>query len=288
MQRSRLSFALIGVFLLTWSVGVFADSYQDLQTGANQFGSILEKTIQEHAAEQADVVTEGKEEFFPMEANASSSSEKRGGGLEASGFVTFRFNGVPYALTDVPVNAWFAPYIRDVANRGIVSGYRNTDGIPTGIFGPERSVSIEELSKMAVEAAHVDQGSCPKEPKNSAATLRWSAPYISCAEKYSFAVYADATVDVSRPATRAEVVMTLLQAFGVALRTPPAHFPLTDVTASTLFSPAITTALQDGIVSGYTHPDGSLTGNFGPENPVNRAEVSKIVSLAVQVYGETR
>ena len=47
---------------------------------------------------------------------------------------------------------------------------------------------------------------------------------------------------------------------------------------------AIKTAAMDGIVSGDTDAKGTLTGAFGPERPINRAEVSKILSVAIQVY----
>ena len=61
---------------------------------------------------------------------------------------------------------------------------------------------------------------------------------------------------------------------------------LKDVTDSTLFSSAIFTAYADRIVSGETDASGNPTGYFFPERPVNRAEVAKIVSLALQVYGK--
>ncbi len=236
--------------------------------------------------DQADMQLESTDEFFPNSGGSSSSTRRLVDPIVESRFVIFRLDGVPYELKDVPVTAWFAPYVRDVAERGIVSGYRSALGVPTGIFGPERNVSIEELAKMSVEAAKINRGPCSVKPKNVAAEKSWSALYITCAELNGFAVYADGTVNILRPATRAEVVMTVLQAFGVALReTAPTGPKLKDVTASTLFSSAIFTALQDGIVSGFADAAGNPTGFFGPEKFVNRAEVSKIISLAVQVYG---
>ncbi len=283
------SMRLISFFLLvifSAPVAAFADPYLDLQTGADGFEHVLKNDIEDHTAEQLEMKLQAGDEFFPESGSGSSSSRRGGTDISTNQFVTFRLDGVPYVLKDVPSIAWFAPYVRDVAGRGIVSGYRDAENVPTGIFGPERSVSIEELAKMSIVAAGLNPGECWEAPKNAGAQKSWSAAYIRCAELHNLAVYADGTVDILRPATRAEVVMTVLQAFGVQLRdSPPANVNIKDVTASTLFSSAIYTALGDGIVSGDSDSGGNLTGRFRPESFINRAEVSKIISLAVQLYG---
>ena len=48
---------------------------------------------------------------------------------------------------------------------------------------------------------------------------------------------------------------------------------------------AIETAANDGIVSGYADAEGNATGLFKPLDFVNRAEVAKMITLALQVYG---
>lgn len=275
-------FLTVGILSAVMPVYAGADPYQDLQTGADTFQNVLQRDSNEHAQDQADLKLQSTDEFFPQSGSGSSSSRESA----SSPFVTFRIGAMSYILTDVPSTAWFAPYVRDVADQGIVSGYKNADGTPNGLFGPEKNVSIEELAKMAVLGARLSLSSCEDPPKNVAAQKSWSATYIKCSERRNFAVYADGSVDIRRPATRGEVVMTVLQAFGVSLRdTPPSGPELKDVTAATLFSSAIFTALQDGVVAGFSDAAGNPTGYFGPEKPVNRAEVSKIISLAVQLYG---
>lgn len=262
----------------------FANPSEDLQSRVNRFLPLLEQDQSEQRADNADLLLEDGDAFFP--ASGTGSSSRASDPRAASPVVLFRLNGTEYALHDVPSSAWFAPYVRDAADRGIVSGYRDAAGVPTGEFGPERSVSVEELAKMALLAAALDTSGCPAVPRNAGAKTSWSAPFIACAEQLALAIYTDGTVDITRPATRAEVVMTVLQAFGVSLReSPPPGLPLKDVTASTLFSSAIFTAVDDGVVAGDSDASGRPTGVFGPERPVNRAEVAKIVSLAVQVYG---
>jgi hypothetical protein len=48
-------------------------------------------------------------------------------------------------------------------------------------------------------------------------------------------------------------------------------------------SPAIGLAAYHGFVEGDRSPDGVLLNRFRPNNPINRAEVAKIVALVRQV-----
>lgn len=266
------------LFLVYPAVAV-ADSFQRLQGERLRFGIVLTAEVSDDAAESKELELQSGDLFDSSDENISSS---RRPAIEQDGFVAFRINDVPYSLKDVPVGVWFAPYVRDVANRGIVSGYRNAQGVPTGIFGPERNVSIEELAKMAVQASGFSVDRCQLPAKNALAAGRWSERFLACAEQQGFVVYSDGTVDPGRPATRAEVVMTVLQAFGSSLRASEGQKAIfSDVTSSTLYIDAIYTAVADGIVSGYVTPKGST---FAPEKPINRAEVSKILSIALQVY----
>jgi hypothetical protein len=117
------------------------------------------------------------------------------------------------AFRDVPRDAWFAPYVRVAAEQGIVGGYQDAQGNLLGEYKPENPVSLEEVAKIAVVAAYVDVLSCPAS-KNVTASGSWSMGYVGCAESRGWGVFSDATADVKRPATRAEVVFTVLQALG--------------------------------------------------------------------------
>lgn len=262
------------------------DSYTELQRHIQLIGPLLLEESADTQWEIKDAQLESGVDFFPDDGSVSSS--RRLEDIQGSDkFVVFRLLGVPYLLKDVSLQQWFAPYVRDMAERGIVSGYRDSTGVPTGMFGPERSVTMEELAKMALEASHLDKSVCPITARNPLAKDRWSAEYLSCAEYYSFAAYSDGTVDPSRPATRAEVVMTVLQSFGVQLQDMTAQDVIfTDVSPATIFASAIKTAAAAGIVSGFIDERGNSTGLFGPEKTVNRAEVSKILSLALQIYSK--
>ena len=57
---------------------------------------------------------------------------------------------------DVPQNAWFSTYVQQAADMGIVSGYSDSAGNPTGYFGPADTVSVTQSLKMEIGAAGMD------------------------------------------------------------------------------------------------------------------------------------
>lgn len=200
-------------------------------------------------------------------------------------YLTIRVGAKEVVLRDVPLKEWFAPYVRSIAELQLVSGYRDADGNPTGAFGPADPVTLEQVAKVAVLAAGIDATSCRVPPANLSASGTWSAQYVGCAEQRDWAVFADPLSDLRRPATREEVVMTILQSFNREFDVDTASLTFTDVEKTGAYAPAIAKAATDGVVSGYTDGEGNLTGTFGPKNDVTRAEFAKIVSVSLQLYG---
>lgn len=232
----------------------------------------------------ADADAYGREMEFQLDGSLFPGGETGPSPGTSPEFVTVTVDGRPLAFADVPVREWFAPYVRSIAERGIISGYRSADGIPLGSFGPADSVTLEQVAKVALYAAGADVSSCETEIPNPSATA-WAVLFVTCAQQSQWSAYSDSTVDVTRPATRAEVVATVLQAFAVQTGNIGGE-TFTDVGSSTLYAAAIERAAKDGIVNGYADAAGHPTGAFGPDDAVNRAEFAKIVTLALEVYGE--
>jgi len=282
MQRP---FSLL--FLVIFSVPVFAAaaSIDSLATDAQKFNAVLDHAVLEENAESADAAREAGEEMFPAVVSGSGSSSSRRGVIEEDPkYVTAHVDGYPVVFTDLPKTEWFAPYVREVINQSIVSGYRDANGLPKGLFGPADRVTLEQLAKIAVQVGRVDTATCGGELKNESAQGRWSEVYILCAEQRGWAVFSDGSAVVDKPATRAQVVATLLQSFTVKYDQRTGKV-FSDVDGSVEFANAIETAANDGIVSGYADAEGNATGLFKPLDFVNRAEVAKMITLALQVYG---
>ena len=235
--------------------------------------------------QQAEAEFQSAQELFPAGQGSSSSAGKLDEQRDerTSDFLSVKVDGVLVTFRDVPRTSWFAPYVRAIAEQGIVSGYRDESGTPTGEFGPADNVTIEQMAKVMLYASGNDIQTCQGTPLNQTASGSWSASFISCSEKLQWLVYSDGSADVHRPATRSEVIATLLQAFGK--KTPErTGDSFSDVTLTTLYGASIEQAKRDGIVSGYTDSDGNPTNTFGPEDPVTRAEFAKIVTGGMQVY----
>lgn len=277
MQRIA-AFSLLG--LLCSMQTVAASDFDYLLGDVEKFNADMQYMIDESTADNEERAFQLSPDLFPPNEEADDST----GIIErAETHVTAKIDGIPVTFSDVPTDQWFAPYVRTALELGIVSGYRDADGRLLGVFGPQDSVTIEQLAKIALEASGQDLSTCTGSPKNKTAQASWSAPYIYCAEQMGLAVYSDGAVLVGRGASRSEVVVTVMQVFGVPF-TRGTGETFGDVTASTQFSGAIEQAARDALVGGYTDETGVPTGMFGPADPVNRAEIAKIISLALELY----
>lgn len=279
-MRSSAVAIFLGVLLPSF---VLASALDDVVNDAGSFTGVLQQMQAEQSGQSADQLRESGSEVFPATGLGGSSSRPSGVD-ENPTFLTARVDGVPVIFRDVPKVAWFAPYVRDVTEQGIVSGYREADGTLKGLFGPADSLTIEQLAKIAVQVAKVDLSACGSVLKNTAVKGSWSEAYIRCAEQRGWAVYADGSVDALRLARRAEVVATLLQALGVKIEQRTGGI-FTDVDSSVEFAAAVEMAAKAGVIAGDSDAQGNATGTFRPIDPVNRAEVAKIITMALQVYG---
>ncbi|MBI3331538.1 S-layer homology domain-containing protein [Candidatus Peregrinibacteria bacterium] len=189
--------------------------------------------------------------------------------------------GENVTFTDVPQSGWFAHYVFTVVKGGVMSGYKDPQGNPVGRFGPENPVTTGELAKLAHEVAGIDEEKTNTRAQNRMAAGEWFAPYIASAEALDWLIYQDTQIDLLRPATRGEVIVTLLQALDIPLEWPKGDLFI-DVTRRTTYSAAIETAARAKIVSGSTDEQGKLL--FRPQAPINRAEIAKILSILIDEY----
>lgn len=186
----------------------------------------------------------------------------------------------PVLYRDVPVDAWFAPFVSLLVEQKIAQGYTTESGKPTGEFGVANPVTRAEVLKMALDAAGKGDDLPTLAPNNRSARTTWAAGYVRRAEDLGLTVFAG-NPDVNAPATRGEVVQTILETMGFPIGKTLSTFA--DVPADHPYSRAIALAAFDGFVEGDTAPDGTPLNRFRPDDAINRAEVAKIIALAVEV-----
>lgn len=191
-------------------------------------------------------------------------------------------DGKTVTLFDVSQSAWYATYVRTAAEAGIVSGYEDTQGNPTGEYGPSNRITIAEALKIAVEGAGYDSDAYGRVIA-SGYSDHWASKYVSVAKAENFAI-AQGTLHLDRSATRAEVASMFTSAFLVNIEVSPTDSRFTDVNTSTEGAASIEALSRDEVVSGDTDENGKATGTFRPLDAINRAEVAKIVILAREQY----
>lgn len=227
---------------------------------------------------KASQLEKNKRVSFDMKFSCSAADKLRNRTVETEDkYLTQTVEGQELTFRDVPQNAWFTSDVFKAARAGVLGGYKDENGVLTGEFGPSNDVTVAELAKIAHRMAGTVETPPPGGPANVAAQGQWFSSFIGSAEEHAWTIYADGSIDPVRPATRGEVLVTILQALGVPLEWQTGSV-FTDVNVKTPYASAIETAARLGLVDGRKNEAGELTGEFGPLDPVNRAEMAKIIN----------
>ncbi len=177
---------------------------------------------------------------------------------------------------DVLLDSMFTPYIGDLASKGIISGYKNAAGKPTGEYAPDKSVSIAEVLKMAMEAFQ-DVPTSSILPKNRSAKTSWAAPYVARAEELQLPFF-KRRVNINAPATRAQAIEIFAEVIDVNIPNDSSNL-YRDVPLSMPYAFAINQATRLCWIEGYRNRNNELTGIFRPSDTMNRDEAAKILSV---------
>lgn len=190
----------------------------------------------------------------------------------------------PVLYSDVLIDAWYAPYVASLIQEGVATGYADETGKPKGEFGVANPVTVAEVLKMALEAAGKDiKGLAP--PRNASAKGMWASAYVAKAEALNLAVVTPDR-NVNSSATRGEVVQIVMQTMEILTRVDETLVQnlYTDLPVKYPYRTAILSATIQGLITGDTDADGNRLGSFRPSDPINRAEVAKIIALIKEAY----
>jgi hypothetical protein len=178
---------------------------------------------------------------------------------------------------DVPIDAWFAPYVSFLIEEDIATGYKDTEDRPTGEFGVHNAVTRAEVLKMALQTAHVDLTTMDGSPRNQSAKGTWAAPYVRYAETAGFSLFVP-SLNVHAPMTRGAVITTILEAAKLPLVPKPIS-SFADLPSNHPYARALSTAIMYGLIEGDTDTLGLPLHTVRPDDRMNRAEASKVISL---------
>ncbi len=179
-------------------------------------------------------------------------------------------------FTDVPDDSWAAPYVYELVNRKIVSGFGD------GTFGPEYPVQRCEYAKMLVNITPLPMSDSLVSPYTDVPRDQWYFPYINSCLKYIPGYTIGGTLQF-RPewdASREDVAAALVKVKKLSLKSyDDADYYLrekfSDVeTISTHNRTYVAAAVEKGYLTG------DIEGTFRGSSSITRAEVSAILCRA--------
>lgn len=178
---------------------------------------------------------------------------------------------------DVPADSWSAPYISDLASRGILTG----DG--KGNFQPKANVTREQFVKLLAGVA----GAQPTETTMGFADVpesSWSAPYVSWAASMGLTSgTGDGKFTPAASMTRQDMCVMIYRYLNISGKTlTPENAPITFTDANEAApwaQTAISMMQQAGILNGFETENGFA---FRPTATATREECAKMLSILLE------
>lgn len=166
------------------------------------------------------------------------------------------------SFNDVPVNAWYKPYLLPLSMTSAISGY------PDGLFHPNDTMTTAQFLKIIL----VTQGATVEPNGNP-----WYTPYVNQAINDGM-ITADTFDDYNTPISREDMAMLMVRALDLPLDSSTSLTFTDTASIDSEHEPYIKEAVDAGIMEGY--PDHS----FRPKATATRAEVTK---LTAYLYAKT-
>jgi hypothetical protein len=181
----------------------------------------------------------------------------------------------PVVFRDIPQGEWYTTAVNTLTQKGILSGYKDTEGNPLGIFRPAREISHAEALKLVLLVSD-------KPELQMQENLHWAAPYYEYAKKMNVPSLFRAS-QFDTPITRADCIALLIEVADLSHTSTQNSF--NDVPSNHPHAEAISFAQQLGWINGDTDKDGNPLHRFRPDAELSRAEFSVILQRVLEKKG---
>ena len=173
------------------------------------------------------------------------------------------------SFPDVPYASWYFGYVANLARRGYINGFGD------GTFKPDHQVRRDHAAKMIANAAGLDSQGKKASFPDLEPGHEMSAFIAALVEKGAIRGYPGGYYRPDRPIIREHVCQIVAKAFDLERGDLPVAF--NDLSGEAEADSYIEILASNGIVKGRSQD------RFSPNSEVTRAELSKILSVAMVV-----
>ncbi len=173
---------------------------------------------------------------------------------------------------------WGQYYIEKMHIACGIDGYKDVSGKLLYIFRPDASISRAELVRMLVQCLHEKTPTPLREPFNDVGLGLWFTNDIARAKALSWAKgYSDGSFRPNTFINRAEATAMILRSKFSESEIYYTGKLFSDVRTADWFKNYVGYAFSKNYVQGLRDARGVLTGSFGPDRTLTRAEAAKII-----------
>lgn len=176
---------------------------------------------------------------------------------------------------------WANDFIEDLKILCGVEGYKDANGNPLGIFKPDNVATRAELVKMAFGCQKNVTTAFSQSPYSDVNIQNWYGQAVAFAQNKSWIKTAPLFYP-EQSITRAEALKIILLSKWSEAQIVSSSTPFKDVVSLDWYEKYIGFAWGKGYINGLKNEQGQLTGYFGPNNLITRAEIAKIISNVYQ------
>ncbi len=185
-------------------------------------------------------------------------------------------------FSDIATNDWEYPYVREMYDKGIISGYYK-DANGKAVVLPDGYITREEAAKISVGAYGLTLPTTYDIPfADEADIAEWAKPYISAGYNHQNQMVRgypeDNTFRPKNNMSREELAALIVNTFGFGAATDPDVSGFSDADQITWSAPYVAKAADLGIIVGYED------GSFRPGLAVSRAEAMTMFYRALSIY----
>lgn len=209
-----------------------------------------------------------------------------------NGYTTTTDTYVPLSFPD-STGHWGESYINDLVSMGVLSGYEITPG--TFEFRPDNAILRQEFAKI-VTVAYGIYNPLATSSFSDCPVGAWFTPYVGSLEAEGLTSgIGNGTFGIDGKMSRQDTATLLARAM---IHTATFTITLPDLASATSIltsfqdsanidsyaKPAVAFFVNEAIIKGYETESGSGIFEFRPKADVSRAEVSKIMVKAIELF----